>query len=235
MASTAALPLTAAGGSEGRRRRLEEPAVALSDLALFVVAGTGAARLLLDLAIGALEAPVLWAWTVAYLAMAVAALAGFAYHGFGRRLAAKARESLWSLTLASLGVVAFAMLMSVALLVEDPAITLLLSTVAVARFVGYLSRLRSRRDFGYAIREYAFGLAGVALAAFDLWARGEPAASWLLGAVAVAVAAAVIQRAGFSSRLGLDANTLFHVVQIVSLLLALHGVRLFGSPAVLPP
>jgi len=165
-----------------------------------------------------------WWWAVAFLATAIAGVAGGTVHGFRLVLPSPVTAVLWILTLESLVVAAFAVVRGTLAGSElaNGAKRRASWTAAVA-YAAYGLWLAGHPRFVFAIAGYAAAL--VVLVAFKVgaWRTEREAARWMLAGVAVSVAAAIVQQSGWSIHRHFNHNDLYHVIQAVAIWLLYRG------------
>jgi hypothetical protein len=171
-------------------------------------------------------------WAAAFFATAAAALLGGAWHGFAPSLGAAAGAVLWKLTLAAAGSAGFCMLAgTLYATVRRPWRGALLA-LAAAKLVLYAAWMAVHDDFVWVVLDY--GTAMLAVLALHGWAglrRREPASGWMVAGVVVAALAAAIQQSDVALHRHLDANDLYHLVQMASLWLFYRGARRLADRA----
>jgi hypothetical protein len=172
-------------------------------------------------------------WAAAFGAIAAAALLGGTSHGFAPQLPAAAKLGLWFGTYALIGFANLLMLCA-ALSTLPRSVRLTLSAAALVKFGGYLALAVSRRDFDWVIADMGLTLALLlALGVHRRLAR-QPGAGWLLAAVGVSFAGALVQYARMGLHRHFNHNDLFHVVQMLALILFYRAARLSSSRPVAP-
>jgi hypothetical protein len=167
-----------------------------------------------------------WWWAVAFLATAIAGVAGGTVHGFRLVLPAGVTAALWILTLEALVVAAFAVVrgtLAGSQLAEGAKRAA--SWTAAVLYAGYGLWVASNPRFVFAIA--AYGVALVVLVAFNLiaWRADRHAARWMIGGVIVSTLAAAVQQSGWSIHQHFNHNDLYHVIQAVAIWLLYRGVQ----------
>lgn len=165
-------------------------------------------------------------WRLALVAMAVAAFAGGTFHGFTRLLPAMVLTALWKLTMVAIGVAGTAL----ARASVEPVLSERGRRVAAAALWMELALyavwvLFVDDGFGSAVVQYGAAMLLAAAIHTALALRGRPAAWWIVGGVAVSLAAAAIQQSGLSLHRHFNQNDLYHVVQVAGLFLFFRGAR----------
>jgi hypothetical protein len=191
---------------------LYEPATLVTDCLLAALAAWLAWRLHVSMPSTNLAAR--W-WSRAMALTAVSALVGGSYHGFAPNLPEPPSKIWWVLALLSIGMLSAAM--EISLLHEFAAtnrqkpwqwlIVLKLSAFSVA--------VIAHPVFVVAILDYGMTmLAWAALAA----ASRRAWRSWMLAAICLSFAAAVVQQSRWSSSVYFNHNDTYHVIQALALI-----------------
>ena len=171
---------------------IAEPSTMLTDYALAAVTGYLALRLHKT---G--KSP--W-WTVAFVALALTALLGGTYHGFG--------APVWKATVLLAGIVSCAMVVGAAIATTTGPLRKIIVVLAVAKLLAYEAWMTGHDDYLYVIID-----TGIALAVVAILHRSP----WILAGVAVSLAAAGVQASGFDLHPHLNHNDLYHLVQIAAI------------------
>lgn len=174
-------------------------------------------------------------WAGSFVALAVAGLVGGTWHAIPVGAAPALRPVLWSITYVA---IAAADLLLVAGAVQaslsGPARLVLLGLAGV-RFLAYAASFVVQRPLGGL--PVQFGVTLACLLAFGIaLARGrEPAGRFVLGAVAVTCAGALVLGLRLAPHPQFNHNDLFHVVQMVGVWLFFRAALLLRElPAPLP-
>jgi Family of unknown function (DUF6962) len=175
------------------------PSTMLTDYALAAVTGYLAFRLYKS---G--KSP--W-WTVAFVALALTALLGGTYHGFGL--------PVWKATLFLAGIISFSMVVGSAIATTLGSLRKTIVVLAVAKLLVYEAWMTGHDDYLYVIVDTGIALAVVAI----LHRR-----SWILAGVVVSLVAAGVQASGFDLHRHLNHNDLYHLFQIAAMILFYLGV-----------
>ncbi|SRR5258706_8185280 len=153
-------------------------------------------------------------WAVAFIALAIGAFLGGTYHGFG--LAA-----LWKPTVVIVGVASFGMLAGSATAVTTGLFRKSLIWIALAKLAWFELWMLGHDEFIFVVTDTASAL--LAVAALHLCALDRPASRWILGGVALSLAAAVVQAMRLAPHPSFNHNDLYHVVQIAAMALFYRG------------
>lgn len=192
---------------------ISEPMTLATDYLLALVAAIMAARILRTA--GGQDAR-RW-WGVAFIALALGAALGGTHHGF--RL-----EALWKPTVLVLGVASAAMVAGSALATAPGKWRLGLVALAAAKLAVYWTWAWHDDRFIWVVADTGSAFALVALLHLAAWRR--PGSRWMVAGVAVSIAAAAVQASGLDLHRHFNHNDLYHLVQLVALLLYYRGVRL---------
>jgi hypothetical protein len=152
-------------------------------------------------------------WAVAFGALALGAFLGGTWHGFLQN------TILWKATLLAIGVASFGMVSGSAFSAFPTRVRDLVLWLAGAKLILYWWWMLGHDDFIYVVLDT--GVAFAAVAAIHLW-RWNP---WIVGGVAVSVAAAVVQASGYAPHPGFNHNDLYHVIQLAAMAILYRGAR----------
>lgn len=184
---------------------MAEPTTALTDFLLAAVAFVLAAR-------------IAGAWRFAFLFTGIAALAGGMYH-------TRPVVAVWKITVMSVGLATFFLIVAAARATVSRRTASILSGVAGVQFVLYAAWMTTHDDFIYVIADYGSGLLCVAALYVYAFRHMPRASKFVLSSIAVSIVGAAIQASGFSLHRHFNHNDLYHVVQIVALVLLYRGGR----------
>jgi hypothetical protein len=163
-------------------------------------------------------------WALAFAALALAAALGGTWHGFAPALAEIAVILVWKATLLCVGVASFGMLAGSAIAATAGNARKSLLAVAAAKFAVYSGWMVGHSEYIYVIMDT--GSALVLIAVLHLWSAARDRASrWILAGVGVSVLAAGVQASGFALHRNFNHNDLYHVIQIVAMILFYAGAR----------
>ena len=155
-------------------------------------------------------------WTLAFAALAVGAFLGGTFHGFQVTWT-------WKPTVLAVGVASFGMLAGSAYATTSGNVRRALLAAAALKLAFYEIWMLGHDDFIYVVADTASAMLGVA--ALHLLRIDNPATRWILGGVAVSLAAAGIQAGRVALHPNFNHNDLYHVVQIAAMLLYYAGVK----------
>jgi ABC-type sugar transport system permease subunit len=196
---------------------IHEPTTMVTDLLITMVGWLLASRLLLDEKHGRYQSR--FYWGVGLLFISLGALLGAISHGLAAYLGDTADTLIWKSTVYTVG---FSMVFAVG------------GTLAGAPLAAGVRRffwLVNLADFLYVI--YYYVPAMLLIAALQVWAllgKQSHGAGWLLAGVVVTLLGAVVQQSGFALHTHFNYNDMFHLIQVVGLLLFFRGIsRLTGQ------
>jgi hypothetical protein len=156
-------------------------------------------------------------WCIGFAAVALAALAGGTYHGFPSFYPG----ALWKTALAAAGAASCAMVIATG--IATRVAPKFFFWFSVLKFAAYLAWIASHDDFLAVVIDSGSALAIVA----TLHAiRGGAPWRWMIGAVALSVAAAGVQAMQLAPHPGFNHNDLYHVIQIAAMWLFYRGAKL---------
>lgn len=158
-------------------------------------------------------------WTVAFLALGLAALLGGTWHGFWQN------DVLWKSTTLSVGVASFAMVVGSAVSTARGALLRWLTGLASVKLFAFTGWMLYRDDFIWVVADTGLALAIVGL--LHAW-KCNP---WMLAGVAASVLAGLVQASGIALHAHFNHNDLYHVVQAAAMFLLYRGVRGYATEA----
>lgn len=182
---------------------MNEPVTMLTDYALALVSAWLGLRLM----------RIEKFWAVAFLALALAAFLGGTWHGFWQN------DLLWKATTLSVGVASFGMVVGSAFLTTSGKLLQFLILLAVVKLLAYTVWMLGHDEFIWVVADTVSALVIVAL--LHLWRFN----GWMLAGVAVSFLAGAVQASGFALHEHFNHNDLYHVVQIVAMLLFYAGLK----------
>ena len=181
---------------------MAEPTTAITDFLMAGVAFVLAAKLISY-------------WRFAFFFTAVAALAGGIYHSTPSMI-------VWKVTVYSVGLATLFLILAAS---RATFAFRVFSIFAIAEFVVYGAWMATHNDFIYVIADYGSGMLGVAALYITAFPRMTRASRLVLASIAVAALGAVVQATRFTLHPRFNFNDLYHVIQIVSLILLYRGAR----------
>lgn len=166
-------------------------------------------------------------WSAAFGALAAAAIAGGSHHGFALLLPEAALAGLWKATIFSVGIASFGMLCGSATAVTSELARKLLLAAAGAKLAVYSLWMMDHDEYVFVIADT--GTTMLAIAGLHLWSwsrRGDAASRWILSAIAISAVAAGVQAGGLALHPHFNHNDLYHVIQVVAMILFYKGAKL---------
>lgn len=165
-------------------------------------------------------------WARAFAAMAVGALAGGIAHGFAVPLGVTGQRLVWKATVWAIGLASFLLLASAVTATFRPAVRRWLLALAAVKLGVYSVWMAWHDDFLFVIWDYGVSLLVVAaLSLPSRLRRPRGGEGWILAGIAVSLAAAAVQRSGVELHRHLNADVLYHLIQMVGLYLLYRGGR----------
>jgi hypothetical protein len=161
-------------------------------------------------------------WALAFLFTAAGSFFGGTYHGFAPVVGVLTANVLWKLTVFSIGLASF-------FLVLGSGRALLL--VALVKLIVYMSWMTVHSEFVWVVIDY--GIALLIVGVVQLVRRG-PSTPWVIGSIVVSVLGALVQMSRLTLHEHFNHNDLYHVIQLVALWLLYRGGRL-TNPSTAPP
>ena len=191
---------------------LSEPTTLASDWVLAAVAAALGTRLLREG--GRRPAPRLWA--AAFLAGAVAALAGGTVHGFAAYLSPLAHDALWKVVLVGAGLAGSLILAGSLLVTLHGTWRRALLAAAAAQLAAYLAVVSGSDDIRHAVWNATATILAVLALALASARHDSRRLAWILLALGLSAAGLGAQRAGVSAAI-LNHNDVCHVLQAAAL------------------
>jgi hypothetical protein len=168
-------------------------------------------------------------WRAAFSLLAIAAFAGGAVHGFRPHLAAWALTVLWKVTVLSLGAAVSLLLAGGIVAVVRGRARAVLIGATLLQLAAYVPWMLFHDGYGWVLLETIVCLGGLGLLQVLAWRRREPGAAWIAAGVAVSFLAGLVQATGVGLHHHVNHNDLYHVIQMLGLLLLYHGGRAWRS------
>ena len=165
-------------------------------------------------------------WALAFATLALAAALGGTWHGFSPAFAEFAVILVWKVTVFAVGIGSFGMLAGSAIAVTTGGVRKSLVAISVVKLAIYSGWMVWHSEYIYVIADTSTAL--VLVAALHLWSLSHDryhASRWILGGVAVSVLAAGVQASGFAFHRHFNHNDLYHVIQIVAMILFYMGAK----------
>jgi hypothetical protein len=181
---------------------MNEPVTALSDYALGAVSAVLGVRLLRRSKL----------WTLAFLALSIAAFLGGTWHGFWQS------DALWKATTLAVGVATFGMVAGSALATTSGTLLRFLVALASVKLALYTVWMLRHDDFMWVVVDT--GVALILVGALYVWRFN----GWMLAGVGASVLAGVVQASGFSPHAHFNHNDLYHMIQIAAMVAFYKGL-----------
>ncbi len=165
-------------------------------------------------------------WALAFAALALAAALGGTYHGFAPQLSERTLDLIWQATVFTAGVASFGMLAGSVIAASAGGLRKVLLAFAAAKLALYSGWMLVHSEFIYVIADSGTTMA--ALTVLHGWSairRRDRASAWVLGGVGVSVVAAGVQASGFALHRHFNHNDLYHLIQILAMVLLYVGAR----------
>lgn len=197
---------------------LAEPMTVATDWLLALVVSVWALRLWRRP-----QASARW-WAAAFAASAVAALVGGAAHGFAPYLSPLAKQLIWKITVLSVGLASFCMLLGAGRASLRAQHWRWLLTAALLKFCGYAAWMLGHDAFIYVI--YDYGSAMLMVLAMQLYRQlrfADPAARWVIAGILLSFAGAAVQASRLKLHVHFNHNDLYHLIQIGAFYLLWQG------------
>lgn len=172
--------------------------------------------------------------SLAFVAIALAAITGGSHHGLGSVLSDQTLAALWRCSLAGVGLSNFFLVVA-ALNVTVPGSQLRAWIVAAAlQLLIYLLWIASHDDFRAAIYDYIAGMAAILWFCWIAARRGGSVfARWMAAGIAVSVAASAIQVGRLAPSVHFNHNDLYHVIQTGAVVLFYQAFVRVEAPKVI--
>ena len=154
-------------------------------------------------------------WSLAFAALALAALLGGTHHGF-------ALEALWKPAVLVAGVASFGMLAGSAYASTAGVARKTLLIAAAAKLLGYWAWMLGHAEFIYVIADTGSSI--VAVAVLHSLRFRDDFSKWILAGVALSLAAAGVQAGHLAPHRHFNHNDLYHAIQIAAMFFFYRGV-----------
>jgi hypothetical protein len=161
-------------------------------------------------------------WALTFVFTAAGSFFGGTYHGFGSVLQVLTTIVLWKLTVYSIGLASF-------FLVLGSGRGLLL--VALVKLLVYMSWMTVHSEFLWVIIDYGIALLIVGVVQVVRWGPGT---RWVIGSIIVSVLGALVQMSRLTLHEHFNHNDLYHVIQLVALWLLYRGGKLTNPSTARP-
>jgi len=173
-------------------------------------------------------------WALAFGALAISALLGGTHHGFAAVMSRFTYQLSWKVTVLAIGVFSFGMVAGSVIATTRGAVRTGLLVFAGAQLAAYSAWMVSHDDFHYVVIDSAIAMSVLSfLHGWSAVCRRDHASYWVLAAIAVSAAAAVVQLYRVALHEHFNHNDLYHVVQTAGMVLFFRGGKLLrdqGGP-----
>ncbi|MBH0200236.1 MAG: hypothetical protein HP497_12585 [Nitrospira sp.] len=166
-------------------------------------------------------------WAVGMGALAVASFAGGTVHGFSLVLGELVLQGLWKGTAFAIGLASCCFLTGTMIASVAQPLRQGLIIAAAIQFACYAAWMAMHDEFRYVIYNYGMTLAVVLLVQiYQGVVRNAPSAGWIIAGILVSFLAALVQQSGLALHPSFNHNDLYHVVQMVGMVLLYRGASL---------
>ncbi len=162
---------------------------------------------------------VLWAW--GFIAAAVSALGGVAFHGARTHMGFWGNVISWKIAAAGAGVAALCLGYAAAMAWLTPAARRIANAILLVKFAAFFAWGIASNDFLVAAIDY--GTVLLFILALAVMRREQQSARFVIAGVVVSFIAVGIQRMNGLVIAGLDHNDIFHLAQIPGMYLLYRG------------
>jgi hypothetical protein len=196
--------------------------------------------LLTDYALGAVTGYLAWklyrsqerqvsrrCWVAGFTALALAALVGGTHHGFTPYFGPVLLATTWKFTVYCVGIFGLAMLAGSIVAVCRGAMRHALLAAAGLKFLAYAVVMFDRDAFAYVIADTGGAMLGLLLLhGWKAATQRDAASRWVLVALTLSALAAAVQYAGIALHAHFNHNDLYHVIQILAMLVFYRAGKL---------
>ncbi len=166
-------------------------------------------------------------WAVGMGALALASFAGGTVHGFSLVLGELVLQGLWKGTAFAIGLASCCFLIGTMIASVAKPLRQGLIIAAAIQFACYAAWMATHDEFRYVIYNYGMTLAVVLLVQiYQGVVRNAPSAGWIVAGILVSFLAALVQQSGLALHPSFNHNDLYHVVQMVGMVLLYRGASL---------
>jgi hypothetical protein len=164
-------------------------------------------------------------WSFAFLASSLGSLTGGLYHAFQPTLSPLMLVILWKLTALAIGAAGLLLFCGTTQALVSQRTARVLTIAAIALFVAYLIWMATHNDFIYIIAFYGFLMLATLVICIVRYRIAPRACALIIGGIAIAALAAVVQASHIHLFAHFNHNDLYHVVQMASLFVMYRGAR----------
>lgn len=167
----------------------------------------------------------------AFVCVGIAALAGGAFHGLERIASPFLLTLLWKVTVLLIGIGGTLLaIVAISVCVTGAGTALVLRSLVVLQLIAYAAWMLAHDDFRYVVYHYGTSILLLFVLFALTWKRHPQVSRLMVGAVAVAVLAAVVQQAGVGLHEHLDHNDIYHLIQMGTMYLLYRAGMRFRGP-----
>jgi hypothetical protein len=169
-------------------------------------------------------------WGVFFVLIAVAAVTGGTFHGLETLAAGWLLTILWKVTVLAIGAgSAIFAAVSIELAVQRRAIRRALLALVAIQFFSYASWMLWHDDFRYVVYQYGASAILVLIVFAASWKRHPELSRPIIAAIVVTAGGALVQQYQVALHHHFDHNDLYHVIQMLAMLLLYRAGARFGS------
>lgn len=166
-------------------------------------------------------------WAVGMGALAVASFAGGTVHGLSLVLGEIVLQGLWKGTAFAIGLASCCFLAGTMIALVAQPLRRWLIGLPILQLAGYGVWMVTHDEFRYVMYNYGMTLAVVLLVQiYQGVVRKAPSAGWIVAGILVSFLAALVQQSGLALHPSFNHNDLYHVVQMVGMVLLYRGAAL---------
>ena len=163
-------------------------------------------------------------WAAGFACVSAAAFLGGTWHGFAPALPAVASAALWKATMAGTGLASFFLVAGAAFGSVGRRPAAWLTAAAAGKLGVFLLWAAFHDEYDGVVVDTALAMAAILLLQLVAWLRRRaPSAPWIAGGILVSLAAAAVEAIGLSPGGPFSHDDLYHVIEIVALLLLYRG------------
>jgi hypothetical protein len=211
----------AIGGGEALRMTISEPTTTVTDYLLAALAVGLGWRLWRRPEPGRTPRRL---WAAAFGGLALAAFAGGTAHGFAEALSPGASDAIWRSTVVAVGITGAAVLLAGLATRLTPDGLRRWSLLLGAEVVVYgVWVVFVDSDFRFAVMQYGVAMLATLILYLTPAVRGRRGSAAVVAGILVSFLAAGIQQAGIAPHPAFNHNDLYHVVQMVGVVLLYRG------------
>jgi hypothetical protein len=205
-------------------RQIQHPSNVVTDYLLAVVVFALAVRLLSQ------RAPLVRWWALFFVLIATAAVTGGTFHGLETLAPEWLLTILWKVTVLAIGAgSAIFAAVSIELVVQRHLLRRTLLALVAIQFFSYASWMLWHDDFRYVVYQYGASAVLVLILFTASWKRHPQLSRPVVAAIFVTIAGALVQQYRIALHQHFDHNDLYHVVQMLAMLLLYRAGARFGA------